>query len=442
MGVVIGPHVLSPQARSSALRCARRTSRPRGPSAEQATLHASFSPDRLGAPTTISFGFHLATTEGVAPPPLTAHRPADAGRHQLHDDDARPGDLPAGRAASRGGSPGCPANSRLGYGSARRRSPVRHRRRTRDPRSPGARRPLAERATSSSCSTPTASIPVDAQLAFSGEVLPDTRALRLAASHHRPARRERPRRPRRLDRHRHDARSARATSPTTATSTAASSRSTPAACPSPNTAPHGGFPFAADLHLPGRHAAPAPRRPSPARRVTAPMSTVTPHTQRPRSRAPPPVPVEAGPSARRASPSASRCPYAFASTVLCHLLLVPPALLRELARWQRAALQIPEPELRRLALASLAKRGNIEGAALFATLAPAVHRRDTVHALGRLPDALQLPRRALEQPLRGPVAQRRAAPPGAARRARTARRRAPTTTPRTPSATTAATSTR
>ena len=26
----------------------------------RATLHASFAPDRLGAPTTITFGFHLA----------------------------------------------------------------------------------------------------------------------------------------------------------------------------------------------------------------------------------------------------------------------------------------------------------------------------------------------------------------------------------------------
>jgi hypothetical protein len=35
---------------------------------ETATLHASFSPDRLGASTTIAFGFDLSTTEGVAPP--------------------------------------------------------------------------------------------------------------------------------------------------------------------------------------------------------------------------------------------------------------------------------------------------------------------------------------------------------------------------------------
>jgi hypothetical protein len=38
-----------------------------GAVSERATLHASFSPDRLGAPTTISFGFHDETVEGTAP---------------------------------------------------------------------------------------------------------------------------------------------------------------------------------------------------------------------------------------------------------------------------------------------------------------------------------------------------------------------------------------
>ncbi|HEX8715273.1 MAG TPA: hypothetical protein VF706_06850, partial [Solirubrobacteraceae bacterium] len=39
---------------------------------ETATLHAGFSPDRLGASTTISFGFHIGTAEGVASPPMTS----------------------------------------------------------------------------------------------------------------------------------------------------------------------------------------------------------------------------------------------------------------------------------------------------------------------------------------------------------------------------------
>jgi hypothetical protein len=84
---------------------------------EQATLTASFSPDRLGAPTTISFGFQLATSEGLAPPPLAAL-------------DLR---LPAGinyttttlglaicrpQALAARGLAGCSPNSRLGYGTA------------------------------------------------------------------------------------------------------------------------------------------------------------------------------------------------------------------------------------------------------------------------------------------------------------------------------------
>ena len=73
-------------------------------------------------------------------------------------------------------------------------------------------------------------------------------------------------------------------------------------------------------------------------------------------------------------------PCVFARTVACHLLLVRPTLLSEYARWQRAAGQIREAELRRLALASLEKRGNIEGAALLATLAPSEYRRGTVTA--------------------------------------------------------------
>ena len=46
-----------------------------------------------------------------------------------------------------------------------------------------------------------------------------------------------------------------------------------------------------------------------------------------------------------------------------------------IARWQRLAQRIPDPELRRLALAALAKRGNIEGAAAFAAFAPARNGR-------------------------------------------------------------------
>jgi hypothetical protein len=84
---------------------------------ESAALHAGFSPDRLGAGTTISFGFQISTADGLAPPPMTSL-------------DLR---MPAGinfttttlglaicqpAALREKGLPGCSPNSRLGFGSA------------------------------------------------------------------------------------------------------------------------------------------------------------------------------------------------------------------------------------------------------------------------------------------------------------------------------------
>jgi hypothetical protein len=88
-----------------------------GAVSERASLHASFSPNRLGASTTISFGFHVETVEGTAPPPMT--------RLNLQ--------MPAGisyttttlglsicqpQVLLEHGINGCPPNSRLGFGSA------------------------------------------------------------------------------------------------------------------------------------------------------------------------------------------------------------------------------------------------------------------------------------------------------------------------------------
>ncbi len=68
-------------------------------------------------------------------------------------------------------------------------------------------------------------------------------------------------------------------------------------------------------------------------------------------------------------------------TALCYLLLVLPRVTRELEHWHVRAERIPDAELRRHALQALAKRGNMEGAALFATIAPRAQRRTTVRAL-------------------------------------------------------------
>jgi hypothetical protein len=84
---------------------------------EEVALHASFSPDRLGASTTIGFGFHIVNTAGGLPSPLT------------HVDLRMPPNMnyitsSLGLATCRpqrlveDGLTGCPANSRLGFGSA------------------------------------------------------------------------------------------------------------------------------------------------------------------------------------------------------------------------------------------------------------------------------------------------------------------------------------
>jgi len=72
---------------------------------------------------------------------------------------------------------------------------------------------------------------------------------------------------------------------------------------------------------------------------------------------------------------------AFTGTVARYLALVLPIVRWELTHWRTRAHEITNPKLRHHALLALAKQGNIEGAALFATLAPAAHRRRTVRAL-------------------------------------------------------------
>jgi hypothetical protein len=143
-----------------------------GAVSERATLHASFSPNRLGASTTISLGFHLSTAEGIAPPPLTRldlRMPAgmDYTRTTLGLAVCRPAVLLAK------GLRGCPADSRLGYGSAYVEVPFGTGAGTEIPEIQALLGP-----------SPTGNmvvlfyangqIPVYAQLVFSGEVLPDT----------------------------------------------------------------------------------------------------------------------------------------------------------------------------------------------------------------------------------------------------------------------------
>lgn len=80
-------------------------------------LQASFTPDRLGASTTIGFGFTIASSEGGLPSPLThidlrMPRGMDYITSSLGLATCQPEKLVAS------GLRGCPANSRLGMGSA------------------------------------------------------------------------------------------------------------------------------------------------------------------------------------------------------------------------------------------------------------------------------------------------------------------------------------
>jgi hypothetical protein len=85
--------------------------------AETVTLHTSFSPDRLGASTTIGFGFDVAASSGGVPSPLESvslHLPA--GIDYLTTTLGLAICQPAALIAH--GLAGCSPNSRLGHGSA------------------------------------------------------------------------------------------------------------------------------------------------------------------------------------------------------------------------------------------------------------------------------------------------------------------------------------
>jgi tetraprenyl-beta-curcumene synthase len=71
----------------------------------------------------------------------------------------------------------------------------------------------------------------------------------------------------------------------------------------------------------------------------------------------------------------------FGSTVARYLVDILPRATRELADLRARARLIPDASLRAAALDALASRGNMEGAALFAVLAPHARRAETVRAL-------------------------------------------------------------
>jgi len=84
---------------------------------ETVTLHTSFSPDRLGASTTIGFRFEVAGTNGGVPSPLQSlSLSLPPGIDYLSTTLGLAICQPAALLAD--GLAGCPPNSRLGHGSA------------------------------------------------------------------------------------------------------------------------------------------------------------------------------------------------------------------------------------------------------------------------------------------------------------------------------------
>jgi tetraprenyl-beta-curcumene synthase len=97
-------------------------------------------------------------------------------------------------------------------------------------------------------------------------------------------------------------------------------------------------------------------------------------------------------------------PVVFAATAGRYLLHVLPGVRSELNYWRSRAASIPNPKLRHHALQALGKRGNIEGAGLFATLAPASHRRRTIRALVAFQTAYNYLDALSELPSNDPIA--------------------------------------
>ena len=83
--------------------------------------------------------------------------------------------------------------------------------------------------------------------------------------------------------------------------------------------------------------------------------------------------------------------------------MVFPRVSSELRHWRRSASRIEDPGLRQLALASLAKRGNMEGAAAFATFVPWRARGSVIRTLVAFQAIYNYADLLAEQPSEDPV---------------------------------------
>jgi tetraprenyl-beta-curcumene synthase len=94
---------------------------------------------------------------------------------------------------------------------------------------------------------------------------------------------------------------------------------------------------------------------------------------------------------------------AFLGTLAVYSATILPVVARELAHRRSHARAIPDATLRRLALEALDKRGNMQGAALFAVLAPRRRRTAAARALIAFQSAYNYLDALAEQPNPDPV---------------------------------------
>jgi tetraprenyl-beta-curcumene synthase len=96
---------------------------------------------------------------------------------------------------------------------------------------------------------------------------------------------------------------------------------------------------------------------------------------------------------------------AFSGAATRYWLGVFPQVKRELRHWHRQAMQIPDPALRHQALVTQhAERGNLDGAAAFAVLAPRAHRAQVVRASVAFQVTYEYVDSLAEEPSSDPVA--------------------------------------
>ena len=107
----------------------------------------------------------------------------------------------------------------------------------------------------------------------------------------------------------------------------------------------------------------------------------------------------------RVAPGRAALTGEYARAAITYWVSVFPRIRHETARWRAYAEQIPDPELRRLALEShAAKKGNVEGASAFGSFAPRGQRGIVIRAQVAFQTMFDYLDTLSEQPSENPIA--------------------------------------